>query len=385
MSASDSKVVGIDGTGPEVPPARASLTPVPLDQEPQGQDPHGRLPPTKARKEFDRRTARLEALRQEVARWKDFAGTYATVLARDVEPLQRQLAARRLALLRRLDQVHAGDQLSRREQSRLSALIAAVAADLLGLADEPEAVVIHDRHSRTPHEAPRPHGGPAGDGTSEPTSDRTDGSTSDRAREPTADRPQPDRDREAPSDAGPRPRSDRGRARLARAQAAAEGAKLSLRTVYRQLASALHPDREPDPGERARKTALMQQVNQAHDDRDLLGLLSLQQEVERMDPARVRDLDDERLAHYNRVLREQTAALERELQALTAPFASAASRAGGRRSQPPSAETLLRELQDDAAALRRELRYATQDLEMIKDVDQLKAWLKSMRATRSVD
>ena len=44
-------------------------------------------------------------------------------------------------------------------------------------------------------------------------------------------------------------------------------ANTALRTVYRQLASALHPDREPDEAERLRKTALMSEVNAAYDAR----------------------------------------------------------------------------------------------------------------------
>jgi hypothetical protein len=53
-------------------------------------------------------------------------------------------------------------------------------------------------------------------------------------------------------------------------------ANTALRTVYRQLASALHPDREPDEAERLRKTALMSEVNAAYDRKNLSELLKLQ-------------------------------------------------------------------------------------------------------------
>ena len=49
-----------------------------------------------------------------------------------------------------------------------------------------------------------------------------------------------------------------------------------LRNMYRKLASALHPDRARDEAERAHKTALMGQVNAAHDAKDLLTLMRLQ-------------------------------------------------------------------------------------------------------------
>jgi len=49
-----------------------------------------------------------------------------------------------------------------------------------------------------------------------------------------------------------------------------------LRNMYRKLASALHPDRARDEAERVHKTALMGQVNAAHDAKDLLTLMRLQ-------------------------------------------------------------------------------------------------------------
>lgn len=44
-----------------------------------------------------------------------------------------------------------------------------------------------------------------------------------------------------------------------------------LRNVFRQLASAVHPDRESDPDERDRKTALMSEANAAYANLDALG------------------------------------------------------------------------------------------------------------------
>ncbi len=44
---------------------------------------------------------------------------------------------------------------------------------------------------------------------------------------------------------------------------AARQASLSVREIFRKLASALHPDREADAAERERKTVLMKRVSQA--------------------------------------------------------------------------------------------------------------------------
>jgi hypothetical protein len=49
----------------------------------------------------------------------------------------------------------------------------------------------------------------------------------------------------------------------ATATAQTEDATGALRTIYHQLVSALHPDRETDPQEQLRKTALMKEANAA--------------------------------------------------------------------------------------------------------------------------
>ena len=53
-----------------------------------------------------------------------------------------------------------------------------------------------------------------------------------------------------------RKKSPRQLAAEARAQSEAQQLHLSIREIYRKLASALHPDREPDPAERERMMSL---------------------------------------------------------------------------------------------------------------------------------
>jgi hypothetical protein len=75
--------------------------------------------------------------------------------------------------------------------------------------------------------------------------------------------------------------------------------------VYRQLASALHPDREPDAQQRQRKTTLMQQTNQAYADGDLPALLELEMEARQADMAHRGPVDERRLRHYISLLQDQ--------------------------------------------------------------------------------
>jgi hypothetical protein len=90
----------------------------------------------------------------------------------------------------------------------------------------------------------------------------------------------------------------------------------ALRTIFRQLASVLHPDREPEAGARARKTALMSQVNAAYERKELATLLRLQLLVSEVDPGAVVRIADERLTALSGLLKEQAAKLEAELAQL---------------------------------------------------------------------
>ena len=89
-------------------------------------------------------------------------------------------------------------------------------------------------------------------------------------------------------------------------------AHTALRTVYRQLASALHPDREPDETERLRKTALMSEVNAAYDRQNLSELLKLQLQVAQIDSASLSRMTDDKLNAMCLLLKEQVAALEED-------------------------------------------------------------------------
>ena len=130
-----------------------------------------------------------------------------------------------------------------------------------------------------------------------------------------------------------------------RQDAAAQQAGQSVREIFRKLASALHPDCEPDPAERQRKTLLMQQANQAYDRNDLLTLLTvltLQLDLEQIDSRHLASLTDDRLLHYNQVLQEQLAALQQEVADSASPYlAQMGSAAWGRKPVPATIDAAL--------------------------------------------
>ena len=57
----------------------------------------------------------------------------------------------------------------------------------------------------------------------------------------------------------------------------------------------------------------MQRVNQAYDKNNLLQLLELQLELEHIDQSAIDNISEDRLKHYNKILKDQLAELEQEI------------------------------------------------------------------------
>ena len=178
----------------------------------------------------------------------------------------------------------------------------------------------------------------------------------------------------APPPARPSPRQQ---AREARQAAEEKAMSQTVRDVYRKLASALHPDREPDPAERQRKTALMQRVNEAYQANNLLRLLELQIEIEQIDSAHLAGLAPERLKRYTQILRTQLQDLEVEINGIEYDLRQQLNLRG--RITP---KALLQHVDADVAALDGEIRRLDGELALSADLKALKAWLKSIRPAR---
>jgi hypothetical protein len=162
----------------------------------------------------------------------------------------------------------------------------------------------------------------------------------------------------------------------AREQAEQAELSLSIREVYRKLASALHPDRETDPQERERKTTLMQRANQAYSKNSLLQLLELQLELEHIDQSAINNIGEDRLKHYNKILKEQVGELDDEIVHVETGFKHSYG-------IPPfidvSPSTIMRNLAGDIFSLQESIRSLEEDLLVFDDVKQLKGWLKSVQ------
>lgn len=162
----------------------------------------------------------------------------------------------------------------------------------------------------------------------------------------------------------------------AREQAAQQkdlDAQNALRTVFRQLASALHPDREPDEALRKQKTALMSEVNTAYERKDLNALLRIQLQAEMVDSSKAAQLSDAKLKAMCNLLAEQLRALEID----TLHLCHALHFEFGYRPSPRFDEAaFLAVLHAERSALQDDLVHMQKELEQVQDDKLLKAWLK---------
>jgi hypothetical protein len=153
-------------------------------------------------------------------------------------------------------------------------------------------------------------------------------------------------------------------------------AKQSLRDIYRKLASAVHPDREPDAERRELKNALMQKVNQAYATDDLFGLFEAQIQLEQLDPGRVGEVATQRLRQYNKLLVRQLEAAKATLREAEETFRAdfGLEPAGG-----VSPQGLMMLSRRHGREIRAEIERQKQFLLVLASKTSTKRWLKEQR------
>ena len=150
-------------------------------------------------------------------------------------------------------------------------------------------------------------------------------------------------------------------------------AKSAIRTVYRQLASLLHPDREMDPQAQQRKTRLMGEVNAAYERQDLTTLLHLQLQVAQVDPQHMARMSHDKLAAMSVLLKEQLAALQDDVWQLQSRLSQ---ELGVALDVQSSEDTWTQALQRIQADRRYALERLEADLRRVQHDSELKRWLK---------
>ena len=339
-------------------------------------------------KKFNTLIQRIAAQRELLAQWQQAEQDFRRRYAQELKPAALELQALMTQHLHWLDAAYARKGLTKAERATLADVIARMAADLAQTAPDQataEAMTaLHDRYADTDYATQQAQAlekvramAEAALGLDLSGVDMSDSEAVLRHAEQQwvqqAQHQAQQAQAEAARAAHHQARQRKPSAKERKAQEEAQQASQSVREVYRKLASSLHPDREPDPAERVRKTALMQRANQAYADSKLLDLLQLQLEAEQIDAAHLARVNEERLQHYNRVLTAQYQQLQAEMQALRA-----------RLHAPPPASSkpaaLLKALSAHLQHLRQHNLHLQRTMRALHDDPQLlKAWIKEQR------
>lgn len=341
-------------------------------------------PPTPAVRAFNLQLARIDKLKTQLDELDALGQAHRAERHRWLTPLQLQHTRQLRALVLALDERLLGKSLSRVQRDTAASVLCRLAEHLVdeGAAD---MVALHDRHSRRTlarkkaeaAEALRARleealGQPLADTAPDASMEELLRAGMARLRESMTE----EKDQKRAAAQARKARRKPGAAQV-EAQALQTDADTLLRTLFRQLASALHPDREADPLQRARKNALMGEANAAYGRKDLVTLMQLQLRAALVEAGAVARMADDRLAALTVLLKQQVADLERERAAQQRRLAGEFDLPPG---CSPNPNTLKQQLLAQVEALETEVRQAEHDLDQVRDDAAVKRWLNAQRA-----
>ena len=279
---------------------------------------------SKAQKEFNRLTKRIAKLEKEVVAFREAATSLRQRVQSEYRPLQAEHNRQRAALVRVLDHAHGTYKLTKGEKNKIESMLLDGCYDLLERG-HPELQPIFDKYA---------------DPMTEEEEKQADQATADLMKtlfaqrfgiefDADADVSTPEKlqayvaqkmaeqeaeyaeqTRQQQERQATRKKSPKQQAAEEKKQAEEKSSTKAVRAMYLELVKALHPDREPNPAEKTRKTELLKQVTTAYEANELLTLLRLQLELNHLDQNHLENLAEDQLRHYNKLLKQQAQELD---------------------------------------------------------------------------
>jgi len=306
---------------------------------------------SKAQREFNRLTETISTLEAEIATLRTSAHTLQQRLRAEYLPLLHSYNQQRAELVRLFDRACDRPETTRSERRKLIDQIITLADELVNEHGLDELRSLLDKY----------------DLGNSSTDDDISTEPAQPAEEPSAGPP--------PGDpANQKAKSAKKQARDAKRQLDERNSTKAVRTLYMDLVKTFHPDREPDEAEKERKTTIMQRVTEAYEKGDLMALLRLQLEFNRIDQQQLDTLVDEQLRYYNRILKQQADELNDELARIRSQLASIFGKPAVLLN---STLNLEYSLASDIRALKRALKTVKSDLKALRDPAVLSLWLNA--------
>lgn len=339
---------------------------------------------SKPQKLFNKLIKHIEKKRQELLSWKNMLAKYKQKYSTDWEPVLAVFNEHRVALIHLFDEAYSTQLLNKKEKAKISDIVCNIITELPTHHHDDQLKELYTKHSGSDldEEVAAENnlmkqmmedmlGVDLDDDIDFQSSADIIKNISKKINEKTS------QDNEKPAK---RKKSAAAIARDQKREADEKNISQSIREVYRKLSSALHPDREQDPVERDKKTLMMQLVNVAYQNNDLLSLLELQLEIEQIDQHIISSISEEKVKHYNQILSAQLNEIGTEINGIHAAFHFHFAPMS---NIPLSPKTAMPYLESTIKILKQDLNSIQQDLTTLKEIKMLKSYLKTYQIAQT--
>lgn len=354
-------------------------------------EPQGQSNLSKAQKTFNKLIKQINGKRKLLLAWQKTIPAYHSQYATAFDPLMQRFNQHKKEMVELLDKAYSEKGFTKNEKEKLRDIVCSLSAELISECGYTNLKEIYDRHSESEFDSEVEEaqdmmrlmvedmlGISLGDTFKIGSTEEMMAHLGEKMQEKFAEEEKA-RQKRAERNAK-RKKSSSTISREAKLQEATQNMNQSIREVYRKLASALHPDLEQDAKERQHKTEMMQRANVLYDNKDLLGLLELQLEIEQIGQSQINTISEEKLIYYNKVLADQYAELRNEIHGTEMSFRLCFD-------IPPlmslSPDAIMRNLQHDIKNLKQHVDDLKKDMVSFQDVKNIKGWLKTIQS-RSV-
>ncbi len=346
-------------------------------------------PLSPAQKQFNSLIKKIDSQKKLLAEWQETFATVRQEAVEKLEPLRKTMHECQTDMANLLDQQFTSHKFTLNQQEKLSHLISELCEELLRSGDNDDLKTLYNKYSGGDYDTEAlEEEEMAADLLKSVMEQQFGVSLEDdefdlKNPEATAERlfnkfkqNQQQAQAEEETARPKRKKSAKQQAKEAREAEEAANVSKSIQAVYRQLTSALHPDREQDPAERERKTELMQQVTVAYGKRDLLKLLELQLSAEQIDQSKLNNIAADRLKHYNKILSNQLREIQDEVLFKEDEIRHLLNIPPFENLSPKKLGALLKQ---DIRTMQEEITLIQRDMRQFRDVKQLKAWINRYR------
>ncbi|MFC5412876.1 hypothetical protein ACFPMF_26365 [Larkinella bovis] len=351
---------------------------------------------SKPQKEFNRLIRKIETLEKELADYRVVISRIQDRIRTELNPLQTEYHQQRAALVRLFDRAYESGLFKANERKKLADLILNLAFDLISEHGLDELKPVYDKYDPGGFDSTNAEADQnASDAMRQLYSamfgiefEDAEGSSPEKLQEQLRKKLEEQQkaceeaQRQTKEHRAQRPKTAKQQDRETRKQLEERSITKAVRAVYMDLVKAFHPDREPVEAEKQRKTEVMHRITEAYEKSDLLGLLRLQLEYNRIDQDHLEKLAEEQLKYYNKILKQQAQELDEQLYDLQSQLSAVS---GKPLYFVASSLSLEHSFKTDVQNLKRSLKNLKNDMATFQDNAFLKQWLKAYRIQKAPD